>query len=94
MIEHVWRTAVHRGKAAGQHTEADFAIALARCGEIGVPTDIQVELAVAIIIEECCPRVEHRAELHSVDVRALRDVGKSTVPVVVIQDVFPILGDI
>ncbi len=62
--------------------------------EIDVAPNIQIELPVAVVVEESRAQVQPRAEVHAIDVRFGGDIGERAVAVVAIEHVRSILHDV
>src|SRR5690242_13946491 len=93
VIEHSRSAFVHGGSAARLNVYADDAGPLASRTKLHIPTYVQIEIAVAVVIEKGCACVEHGSEIRAVDMRLLSDIRERAISIIAVQDVLTVLRD-
>src|SRR4029077_12526017 len=83
-----------RARRATAFRATQVAVTLCIRTQRHVAAHVQIEFAVAVVVEEGCARVKQRSELHARDARLVSDIGKCSVAIVVVENVAPELRDV
>ena len=93
VVENVGTAFVDGGRTIRADVD-EITVARAILVQGDIATDVKIEEAIAIVIEECGSAMKESAGLRAGDARLVGRVGESTISVVVVQNVATVLGDV